>query len=150
MPDDPAILGYAAGIIDGEGSFSIKRASGGRPYHSMAIRVSTCDRVLADWLVYHFGGYISVTPASVDRSTLFKWTLPTRASRLFIEAIRPYLVIKGPQAEVGLSFCDTNLREVGLSSFSITPGVMEIRGALREQMLALNGRHRAARQHLAA
>lgn len=48
-------LAYLAGILDGEGCFSIGKSSKG--YYNLRVDVVNTDRRLIEWLHVNFGGY---------------------------------------------------------------------------------------------
>src|SRR5512143_1215393 len=102
-------LAYAAGIIDGEGSLSMGKTHG---YVSMELCVAVTDRGLLEWFVARFGGSsTSWHKANSTNRRVYYWSIrQARALHPFLTAIRPYLVIKGPQADVMLAFCDLVLR----------------------------------------
>lgn len=144
MPDDPATLAYAAGIIDGEGNITImqRRKRGvDMVYHTFFVRVTSADKCLTDWLHERFGGYVGVSPPrGHQRFNVHRWAVTSRRAGPFLAAIRPYLVIKQRQADVALALAATKRRDGSGRSPYITKELGEYRESLRQQMLALNRR----------
>ena len=142
VSSDPTVLAYAAGIIDGEGSISISVKAEAHfrkhPNHKLEVRVGVTDRCLIDWLVLHFGGTVSTSPRKENCKLCHTWHLSCRQSIPFLVAVRPYLVIKGAQADTAFA-----LHESVLSARrKLTPAIVEHRQSLFLQMKALNQRGR--------
>lgn len=147
MPTDPAVLAYAAGIVDGEGALTIaKRKKHGtdRYYHHFFVRVTSADQCLTDWLRDHFGGYVGVTPPREGQvQDVHRWAVTSRRAGPFLRAIRPYLVIKGDRADLVLALADTKVRDGTGRKAYVTAELFEHRESLRQRLLALNRRERA-------
>jgi hypothetical protein len=100
----PFLLGdgavaYLAGIFDGEGHLAV--TSGG-----IGLKVIVLDEVLIDWLVEHFGGRKTVQRAQGNQPRqCFQWW-EGRMARVveLLEAMRPWLVIKGQEADAALAY----------------------------------------------
>lgn len=135
-------LAWAAGFIDGEGSFSIFRnrhRSRELPqetpyYHRPVIRASQIIREPLDRLATRLDGYVSsVGPKG------FAWlaegpVLVARTARLLL----PYLTVKRAQAELAIAYCEGAGRWHKRTE-RITAEEWAERDAMSEQMRALNG-----------
>jgi len=102
---------YLAGILDGEGTFVIRRGvdkKTGRIYFQAIVRVVNTSRDLIAWLRETFGGnVVRVQDRRPNHKPYWHWTLdggPRVAS--VIRQSLPYLRVKRPQAEVLLEFYD--------------------------------------------
>jgi hypothetical protein len=118
---------YMAGIMDGEGSFSISKCTihskSGKPYlaYDNKILVGNTSEVLLKWIVEHFGGqyriasnYLSKVRGKDQRAKswnainykiCYRWTCEGyRKQEQFLLALIPYLVIKKEQAKVSLEW----------------------------------------------
>lgn len=114
-------LAYMAGIMDGEGSFSISKVTlrtvAGNPYfgYDCKIMVGNTSEVLIKWIAERFGGVYRVSVSHVSKlarqwgqsqcKPCYRWTCEGyRNQELFLLAIIPYLVIKREQAKVALEW----------------------------------------------
>lgn len=100
---------YAAGFFDGEGSITMQfvRVSAGTRYFRMVVQVCVTDPAPLLKLQERWGGRIntwqSKDPTS-KRKRAYYWRLSGNHARKFIKDVRPYLIIKGPAADVALEF----------------------------------------------
>lgn len=151
MPTDPTVLAYAAGLFDGEGSIAItcsksSNASGKR-YHALTIRVTSTDPRATDWLLANFGSYVSPQKTPDGHKPAFTWQSRAMHAERFLRAIRPYLIIKAAQADLGLLLRETKQVSRGSSAGGqrgspaiITDELFAYRESLRQQVMALNRR----------
>jgi hypothetical protein len=119
---------YLAGIMDGEGSFSISKTTlhskSGKSYigYDNKILVGNTSVVLMKWIVEHFGGVYRVASSHLSKmagtdkaiakswsgsnfKTCYRWTCEGyRKQEQFLLALIPYLVIKREQAIVSLEW----------------------------------------------
>lgn len=112
---------YVAAMMDGEGSFSITKATNlskaGIPYpaYDCKVMVSNTSEVLVKWLMEKFGGSYRVgvkhisakarANGQVSLKPCYRWTVEGyRKQELFLLAILPYLIIKREQAIVALEW----------------------------------------------
>jgi len=112
IPEDERILAYVAGIVDGEGHIGINPSSPGAfkltwSYSAQMTIVNT-DARLMTWLVATFGSSVAChNPHRPGHWKLtYAWHLSGENLRRFLLAIRPYLLIKGEQADLALALFD--------------------------------------------
>ena len=97
-------LAYCAGIIDGEGSFTIYKSSP-RKFCARVYVVNT-DKRLIEWLLYKFGG-LSYKRHHKKWKTRYEWVLEKKDISSFISKLLPFLIIKKQQAETIIKFRKT-------------------------------------------
>lgn len=102
LPTDRADLGYLAGMIDGEGHISrLGRSTDGRPMWRVGI--TNTNRTLIDWLLA-MGGGASSRPARERHKEVWGWRITAREDVLvFLEAVAPFLRMKGAKAEQAIA-----------------------------------------------
>ncbi len=106
-----AELAYMAGIIDGEGSICVFPATvDGRPRSRYCLRlsISNTSRPLLEWVQQRFGGRLVQVKRNRETALTHKityhWEAGWQHGASIIEAIRPFLVIKGEQGDLFLEF----------------------------------------------
>src|SRR5262245_48916337 len=109
-----ADLGWAAGILDGEGCISIStRRSYAGPHaqlHQFVVTVSGCDYRIPRKLHAMFGGKLNEVHARRIKpqwNEALRWSVYQRQAAEVLEVLIPYLVSKREQAEVALEFIAT-------------------------------------------
>jgi hypothetical protein len=116
MTYSQAELGWAAGCVDGEGCISIRREAvsrSGRPQYALYLAVGNTDPRMPRKLHAMFGGSLVHKNARQKQRPLFEWRVfATRAGKV-LEVLRPYMVIKGEQADVAIAFAATIRRTGG-------------------------------------
>lgn len=131
-----AEVGYLAGMLDGEGSISVlrmamRRTSGTYTHYAIQVRIANTSRRVIDWISERVGGRIYeqtfITRSRGNRKRAFHWHIGGHGARVFLELVRPYLVIKTRQVEIALAFLALGR--------SFVPAA---RAELYEQMRALN------------
>ncbi len=147
MPTEVAVLAYAAGVFDGEGCVLVrlnkKKGQEVAKYHQIAVSVVSTDTKLTDWFQGHFGGKISANHkenAQRNYKDAWKWGLMSRQAEAFLKCVRPYLLVKGPQADVALEL--QSLMGLGGATV-VTETMFGQRESLRLRMKTLNRRGRA-------
>lgn len=144
MPDDPALLGYLAGLLDGEGNISIGLVAGRKgqqnPSCSLMVQIANCDLELMDWLVELVGGAVRTRKhKNAAWRDGYHWQIYGVNAEVFLGAIGPHLRIKRRQCEVALKFRALGGgRHTGASR--LTTEVVEGREAYRQELLVLNQR----------
>ncbi len=97
---------WAAGVFDMGGWVKIAKRGGGAPFYrdffSLRVAVSTRHRAVANQLEAEFKGHTSYM------RTLKKcfWQLTDKQAVKFLTAIKPYVVSKQKQIEIGLAFAE--------------------------------------------
>lgn len=107
-------LAYAAGFFDGEGhiciSFATARKSRGHAYdrYMMSVSMSQNDPAALQWLAAKFGGNARQIKASrsYDKKIYqrWDWSLTCRNAMEFLLLLRPFLKVKGEQADIAIEF----------------------------------------------
>lgn len=99
-------LAYAAGLFDGEGSISLIRHHDNRT-HSPQVSVASTDYEVVSWFRERFGGSIvTKQPRQSNHSVSYDWRLTDRRALVFLDLIRPYLVIERKIRRVDLLLND--------------------------------------------
>lgn len=97
LPDDVAIHGYLAGLVDGEGS--LKRRKDGL----WSVVVQMTDEGVIRWL-HGFGGSFGIYERDPTRKTIYCWKLGRRHDVLpFLRTIEPYLIVKRELAQEAIA-----------------------------------------------
>lgn len=91
VPDDPAALGYIAGMIDGEGSIAYQISY--VEHRSYSVCIANTDRSVMDWLL-RFGGKVTTRHRPPHRDC-YHWRIHAKQDVVaLLEAVLPYLIIK--------------------------------------------------------
>ena len=108
---------YLAGLIDGEGSISIKKRIKGKPkritpeYRLVITVTNTCRDVIyfiLDKIKGMSGFYTKFERIrNPKRKPIFEIQLRDKTAELLLKEIFPYLIIKKKQAELGLRLRET-------------------------------------------
>lgn len=131
------ILAYAAGLIDGEGSISIRARPSRRSLY-VVISIANTDQRMTDWLRTQFGGTVGRSHQNPERGWRPQWTWQLLGGAVcqLLEAVQPWLIVKGEQARVALGF--EQLRTPGRVRLSAAN--VAARHALKAEMGELNRR----------
>lgn len=138
-------IAYFAGIIDGEGSIMLMHhpAASGKhrwEYWAPRVTVSNTKRELMDWIIDRFGGAVTIgINRKPNQRDHLIWIARVADVRAILLAIRPFLVLKGRQADIVLSYISTH-RLVGRRGHD--KGLIEQRRTWAAEMKALNQRGR--------
>lgn len=104
-------MAYAAGILDGDGSFSLlfhKSATktSWRSFYEPCIQLSNAFKGMSEFLYEKFGGSLRIKkPQKEHHKTLYVWSLRSRSKcKRLIEMVLPYLKLKQDQAKLMLNF----------------------------------------------
>jgi hypothetical protein len=98
---------WAAGFFDGEGSINIvKQANkGGNTNYALVVDVSQVDPRPLEILQKHWRGSLRTRPQPNPKwKTPTIWTVRSIQAEQFLRDIRPYLIVKGEEADVALRF----------------------------------------------
>jgi len=105
---NPTDWAYAAGFVDGEGCIAITRGLSrrrGRYYYSVGVVVANRQREALDWLLSMWDGWVvqaSSNPGNARPSWVWRSRTGGHAGP-FLEGIRPWLKLKGPQCDNALA-----------------------------------------------
>lgn len=126
--------GYAAGVIDCDGTICIARDKRAFRLH-LAVYNSREDLLL--WFVHCFGGRSRKSRARSDnRSTEYTWACTNLDAVKVLHVILPYLVIKRKQALLAIEFASTLDR----SQARLPQVYKDLRARAYEEMKSLNMR----------
>lgn len=102
---------YIAAIIDGEGCVTIKRRHPIKarrersPRHHLSIFVGNTNRLLIEYLQQTIPGRTDYRIRSSARhKDVYVWEVNDRRAAQVAEAIRPFLKLKGPQADILIDY----------------------------------------------
>lgn len=137
---DQALLGYAAGVVDCDGSIWVTRYArkSGKFAYRLRLNVTNTRRPLLVWFSNYFGGGTVTSNRREDRAwkTCYCWAISGERAVAFLELVLPYLVIKRKQAVLGLEFGSTH---VG-SGVPLTENFVRHRERIYQEMRRLNAR----------
>jgi hypothetical protein len=109
MNCDGNILAYVAGVMDGDGSFSlIKRRGCKSPLYFPMMQLANEHECLIDLFVSMFGGrrFVRTKLAKTSKKVSYNWKIEKKNMSIpFLESVSPYLIIKKERAEFLLAFC---------------------------------------------
>lgn len=136
---------YIAGLLDGEGCFSIHVHKNGRLRG--CLMVGNADKEIIQWLRDSFGGaFAEINPSQPNRKKSYQWTLWKHSTiKEFLLRIIPYLRVKKRQAEILYQFFKTfderNYINLGYrGGLRIQKETLKYRIQLLEEMRKLNQR----------
>jgi hypothetical protein len=99
----PQELAYAAGILDGEGCIKLYSNSRGKRGYYLRVEIVNTNRSLIVWLHERFGGSIQVrVPKNPKHKTIYDLNLTSQMAASMLKLLRPYLLVKAPQADIGI------------------------------------------------
>ena len=102
---EPTKLAYIANLLDTEGNISIGRSrkDNDRPWsYRTKCSIGSNNKKLIQSLL-NMTGIGGISMSTVNRGKAF-WYLKVPEMRDFLEAIKPYLVLKKKQADIALKF----------------------------------------------
>ena len=143
---DPAFWSYIAGIMDTDGSFSIKRQKG----HSETINLRYLPQIQMSMasldVINHirnnctFGTVCEPKNKSCTRGFHYAWSIGKKSDCIeFIEKILPFLREKNEQAELVSEFCK-NSQNTKYCKVGIPEKELEYRESCYQRMIKLNKR----------
>lgn len=128
---------YVAGIVDGEGCIGMDKHrnwSTFTPY----VMVGNTDPTLIEWLLDTFGGTCYVIQQRKNWKPSFRWELTGYAFIPFLQTIRPYLKLKGRQADLILAFWNIHEKWDVISGRKAPQGYVKEAIAVKEALTILN------------
>jgi hypothetical protein len=104
VPTDPAVIGYVAGLLDGEGNLQFRQDRGAKTLAwKLAIYSTTPE--LIEWLSATIGG--KARWAKRPGKPLGTWALyRARDVEILLRVLLPYLIVKRDTAETFLAMFD--------------------------------------------
>lgn len=137
---------WAAGIIDGEGSFWIARSVvKGVPRFAISLQVKmSCEKTIKrvqriiGGKIYEYNADMPSfqSPAGWNKSTQWGCRVSGKALLEVVDCIAPYMTTKKVHTRVVRSFCNT----IGERGTWITPAVQKKRERLHKELTELNKR----------
>ena len=93
---------YIAGIVDGEGTISIRTSEHRRQLY---VHIGNTDKRLIDWLLKILGcGATTSYQHREDWKPCHSFRIICQQAGEFLEEIYPYLILKKRHAEIGINF----------------------------------------------
>ncbi len=99
---------YIAGFFDGEGCVIINK-SGKRGGYSVRTSVTNTNLEMLKVLQVMFGVGLYITSPPNHR-TVWSWQLGSKKAAAFLQKIRPYIILKRAQVELGLALWEFQQR----------------------------------------
>ena len=106
-----ALLAYSAGIIDGEGTITLVGYKGRyKGQLSKSVKYQICiivthtDSNLVNFLKVNFGGVLTKLKIRPGCRQTWRWHISSRKAAKLLFDLKPYLLVKLPQAELALAF----------------------------------------------
>lgn len=94
----PVRWAFLAGLIDGDGSISIRYSDG---YYQLTTYVYSTSKKLMNWLVEVFGSQYREIPTEGNRKQRYSWYT---SQKDILPNLVPYLILKKQQAEAAILF----------------------------------------------
>lgn len=145
LPDDPAVLSYLGGLVDGAGTVTIKetfvKGQSVNASHSPHVMVSVPHEPTIEWLRKFGGSRDSLLPSRTrpNARPSYRWHLHGPNAEKFVRALLPYLHVKRAQAEIVLEF--EKIRGKGSARHgTLSDAQVAERRALKDRITALNRR----------
>jgi len=106
------VLCYFAGIMDGEGSISIRQSKSQAKNHQYQYRaylqIGMTSKEVIDWVVENVGGgYSKGKNDSVKEKASYNWRMNPVDGANILQQILPYLILKRLQALVFIEYAKT-------------------------------------------
>lgn len=142
MPIDEELteieLGYAAGLIDGEGCIHVQKvgASNCRAgfYFRVQVTVDMVNVILPYWMQQHFGGWVSKKkPAKQGYRDHYCWTVTSWTAHSFLKQVLPYLKLKTLQAKYAMEFQELKQRASYIGQVK-SPIILEAEAVLQAKI----------------
>lgn len=128
------VVGYAAGILDGEGSVCLVRL---KPNEQKAptVYVSSTTPEILEVLKKHFGGWITKggDPKKDNHRRIYQWVLQHGRALKFLELVEPYLF--EPEKKRKAQLLLTQYKEVTPRNGKYTPEMKIKKEAFEHEFL---------------
>lgn len=96
-------IAYAAGFFDGEGSINIKKPTRTCGYRLVVSATQTIITPI-EWFRVRWGGSIRTKTETTKRKVAWEWTVTSQLALEFLKNVRPFLLVKGEQADIAIEF----------------------------------------------
>lgn len=104
-PITKELLAYIAGFFDGEGCITVSRRNSSGCRYSIICIITQKKREVLDLIKSYFGGYIVIQERNRrENDFICRLRFSPLASREFLEAIEPYLIVKKEQAQIAIEY----------------------------------------------
>lgn len=128
------IYAYMAGMIDGEGSFLVKKIGSTL---QTRITVANTDKNVIDWMKETFGGCVWQQSVSGNRKPSYHYEMAGYAMRFHLLRLYPYFKIKKAHASLSLEFLKTIRPK---NTLRLSESVKDKRNKIKSEMSILNKR----------
>lgn len=96
-------VAYLAGLIDGEGTISLRRKTG--DHFNIEVYITSTNKPMLEWVQRTFGGKIyTYDPKDGIRQLQHKWHVHSKGAESILRLVQPFLTIKGEHCEIALEF----------------------------------------------
>lgn len=134
-------LARLAAFVDGEGSILLGKATQGKRAQGYRLRITVVntDVRMPMWCKEAFGGSVRANrkePDSGKRLTLWMWCVSHKTATDLLKELLPFFIIKREQAEIGIAFGATFLKE-NRSCKGLPESVKSEREGLRGKMFEI-------------
>ncbi len=140
-------ISYLAGVVDSDGCIAISKMKGNysksqriaNPRYVLNLIVTNTSEDLMNWLTERFHGRIKPRKRySEKHKTTWNWTLDHGKALHTLRMIKPYLIVKGEQAKVGIELIENWVTTIG-GQGARTPQIeVDRRERLYQAMKVLN------------
>lgn len=134
------MLGYLAGIADGEGCFTISVGTG--KHHVPSFYLGMTDLECCQLFQDYFGGILTFKPSKIDGwKGIWRYEAHGNSLADLLSSLSPYLILKSKQASI-LEDYQASQRDKRrrLKYNGIPPDIMKYRNELMYMIHALNKR----------
>jgi hypothetical protein len=123
-------INYLAGLFDGEGYVYIFRKERGKHVgYYLSTGITMCHRPTLEAIHKQFGGHLNGNRAELknpNHRTQFIWGAANKVAADFLQQIRPYIIIKADEIDMGLKL-QQHIDSVGYPTKEQREGVRNYR-----------------------
>lgn len=114
MPSYESQLGWAAGMLDGEGTIGLYKHNKRTNQVTLKVSIGNTYKPALEFLQQFFNGWGSLYPLTKypGRKQVYAWCVSARQASEVVKKLAPYLIIKRAQAAVALEWA-RNIGAVG-------------------------------------
>lgn len=148
---------YMAGIVDSDGCISIGKMRGRynktqrivNPRYVLQLVVTNCSVDLMNWLTKKFYGRIHHRKSkNPNTKQCYNWMQDHGKALHTLRMIRPYLIVKDRQADIGIELIEKWVTTIGGQGAFTPPEEVDRRESLYQAMKILNHRGKDHPQRL--